>query len=233
MSKRDYIAEILSIKSRIHKSERWDLVLRHMRAMSECTDIIEVVSHEADYLEEKHNIFMTSHIQYMDQFFPIKCVACIEGYFRLLIADLVDFGDPFRENAKSFSEIKFSIESVLSLQKGKVSVGDFISHLLSMNSFANICSIMSILIGKDFKGQLKDMYFKKPHIKPLITTDEDVFNSIIKVVSEMFKHRHIYCHELGDPGEVIASSSGFVESTAKFLHLTESIAEEITKPQET
>ena len=201
--------------------------------MSECTNIIEIVNNEADYLEKKHNIFLVSKIDYVDQFFPIKCVACIEGYFRLLIADLIDFGNPFRENAKQFSDVKFSIETVLSLQMGKVSVGDFISHLLPIKSFDSICSIMSTLIGTDFKEKLKAMYLKKSHLKPFFGTKEDIFNDIIKVVAEMFKHRHVYCHELGNPGEVIATSSGFVESTTTFLHLTESIVEEITKKKKT
>ena len=161
MAKRNYIEEILSVKSRIHKSKRWDLVLFHMRAMSECTNIIEIVYNEANYLEKKHNIFLVRNIDYVDQFFPIKCVACIEGYLRLVIADLLDFGNPFRENAKQFSDVKFSIETVLSLQMGKVSVGDFISHLLPIKSFDSICSIMSTLIGTDFKEELKAMYLRR------------------------------------------------------------------------
>jgi len=233
LGKRNYIEEILSIKSRIHKSKRWDLVLSHMRAMSECTRIIEIVNNEADYLEKKHDIFLVRKIDYIDQFFPIKCVACIEGYFRLVIADLIDFGNPFRENAKQFSEVKFSIETVLSLQMGKVSVGDFISHLLPINNFDSLCSIMSTLIGTDFKEELKTMYLKKPHRKPFFGTEEDIFNDIIKVVAEMFKYRHVYCHELGDLGQVIATGGGFVESTAKFLHLTESIVEKSTKKKKT
>ena len=233
MAKRNYIEEILSIKSRIHKSRRWDLVLFHMRAMSECTEIIESVKNESEYLEKTQNIFLVSKIDYVDQFFPIKCVACIEGYFRLVIADLIDFGNPFRENAKQFSEVKFSIETVLALQIGKVSVGDFISHLLSINSFDSVCSIMSTIVGTDFKEELKAMYLKKPHLKPFFGTEEDIFNGIIKVVAEMFKYRHVYCHELGDPGQVITTGGGFVEATTKFLHLTESIIEEITENKKT
>jgi hypothetical protein len=228
MSKRDYVEEILSIKSRIHKSKRWELVLSHMRAMNECTTIMEIVHNEADYLEEKHNIFSVCHIDYMDQFFPIKCVTCIEGYFRLLIADLIDYGSPFRENAKNISDIKFSIDTVLSLQTGKVSAGDLISHILPISSFADVCSIMSSLVGKDFKSELKAMYMKVPGLKPLFGTQEDVFNGIIKVVSEMFKYRHVYCHELGDIGQVI-TGHGFVQAAAKFLHLTELMAEEMKK----
>jgi hypothetical protein len=232
MSNRAYLEEILSIKSRIHKSKRWDLVLFHMRAMSECSEIIEIVNNEEDYLEKKHSTISVRRINYIDQFFPIKCVACIEGYFRLLIADLIDFGSPFRDNAKNFSDVKFSIDTVLSLQMGKVSVGDFISHLLPIKSFANVCSIMTTLIGKDFKEELKTIYLNQPNIKPLFGTQEDIFNGIIKGVSAMFKYRHIYCHELGDIEQAI-TGSGFVQSTAKFLYLTELIAEEIMKKKKT
>lgn len=229
MAKRNYINEILSIKSRIHKSKRWDIVLFHMRMMSKCVEIIDIVNCEAeDYLKENYNIFDVSNISYVNQFFPIKCVTCIEGYFRLVIANLIDLGNPFRENAKRFSDVNFSIETVLSLQIEDVSVGDFIAHMLPIKSFEQICSIMSILIGADFKNEIKTIYLTLPVFKPLFGTIEDFFNEIIKQVVEMFNYRHIYCHELGIPDKVRYTSSGCVESTIKFLHLTEIFVEQIT-----
>jgi hypothetical protein len=227
--KRDYLEEIISKKSRIHKSKRWDLVISHFRAMQKCIEILDIVAEEEDYLEEKHSPFIIFQIDYLDSFFPIKCVACVEGYFRLIYAHLIDFGDPFRNNAKKFSEIKISIDTVLSLDIVGVSAGDFISHLLPIKSFETIDSVMSTLIGEDFKDKLKAMYFKTPHMLDLFGKDEDVFSNIIKVISEMFKLRHIYCHELGSPTNIIASPYGFVESTTKFLHLTELIIEELTE----
>ena len=229
MAKREYLDEIISIKSRIHISERWDLVKSHLRSMQECIEILKIVDEESEYIGEKHNIFMVSKINYLDSFFPIKCVACIEGYFRLVYAHLVDFGDPFRNNAKEFSEIKFSIKTVLSLGVGNVSIGDFIAHLLPIKNFASINSVMSTLINGDFKEKLKAMYLKKPHMKPLLSTEDDVFNNIIRVVTEMFKLRHVYCHELGSPTKTIANPYGFVRSTTNFLHLTELIVEELTE----
>lgn len=227
--KRDYIEEIISKKSRIHKSKKWDLVISHLRAMRECIKILEIVGEEADYLEEKHNLFTVRQIDYLDSFFPIKCVACVEGYFRLVYAHLIDFGNPFRNNAKHFSEIKFSIETVLSLDMGDVSAGDFISHLLPINRFESVNSVMSTLIGGDFKDKLKVLFLKKPHMIPFFGTKEDIFNDTIKIISEMFKLRHVYCHELGSPNKAITTPNGFVESTTKFLHLTELVVEELTE----
>ncbi len=129
MQKRNYIEEILSIKSRTHESKRWDLVLHHMRAMGECSHIIDIIYDEEDYLNEKYNLFSVRGLNYIDQFYPIKCVACIEGYFKLLIANLIDFGNPFRDNARNFKDVKFSIDIVLSLQTSEITVGEFISHL--------------------------------------------------------------------------------------------------------
>ena len=108
------------------------------------------------------------------------------------------------------------------------SVGDFIAHMLPIKSFEQICSIMSILIGADFKNEIKTIYLTLPVFKPLFGTIEDFFNEIIKQVVEMFNYRHIYCHELGIPDKVRYTSSGCVESTIKFLHLTEIFVEQIT-----
>lgn len=226
--KRDYFDEIISKKSRLHKSKRWDLAISNLRELKECIKILEIVIDDADYLEEKHGIFLIRKLTNLDPFFPIKCVACIEGYFRLVYAHLIDFGNPFRNNAKQFSEIKFSIETVLSLDVADVSIGDFISHLLPINNFENVNSVMSTLIGEDFKNKLKVMFLKQPHMKPFFGTIEDIFNDIIKVISEMFKLRHIYCHELGVPDKVISNPNGFVEATAKFIHLSELVVEKLT-----
>lgn len=227
-NKRDYFGEIISKKSRLHKSKRWDLAISNLREMKECIGILEIVIGDSDYLEKKHDIFLIRRLTNLDPFFPIKCVACIEGYFRLVYAHLIDFGDPFRNNAKQFSEIKFSTETVLSLDVGDVSIGDFISHLLPINNFENVNSVMSTLIGEDFKNKLKEMFLKQPHMKPFIGTIEDVFNDIVKIISEMFKLRHIYCHELGVPEKVITSPNGFVEATGKFIHLSELVVEKLT-----
>lgn len=64
---------------------------------------------------------------------------------------------------------------------------------------------------------------------PFFGTKEDIFNDIIKIISEMFKLRHVYCHELGSPKKVITTPNEFVESTTKFLHLTELVVEELTE----
>jgi len=195
--------------------------------MRECIKILKAFLDDSEFLEKKYDIFLIRQLTNLDPFFPIKCVACIEGYFRLVYANLIDFGDPYRNNAKQFSDIKFSTEIVLSLDGGNVSVGDFISHLLPINNFENLNSIMSTLIGEDFKCKIKEIFLAQPQMKPLFGTTEDIFENIVKRISEMFKLRHIYCHELGVPEKVIATPVGFVEATGKFIHLSELLVEKL------
>ena len=230
--KREYLSEILSKKSRLHKSNRWKLVATNISELKICAKILEIIIDDSEYLEKRHGIFSSEQLRGLDPFFPIKCVACVEGYFRLVCAHLIDFGDPFRNNAKQFSDIKFSTETVLSLDVGNVSAGDFISHLLPMNSFEHINSIMTTLVGDDFKGRLKEKYIKLRRLKPFFGTDEEHFNEEIKIVSEMFKLRHIYCHELGSPEKVITTPDRFVDAVLIFLHLSELTVEELTNNNE-
>lgn len=45
---------------------------------------------------------------------------------------------------------------------GDVSVGDFISHLLPIKSFESVNSVMTTLIGEDFKDKLR-VCFSRSH----------------------------------------------------------------------
>jgi hypothetical protein len=80
---------------------------------------------------------------------PVGLVACTEGYFRMVIADLIDHGSPFRENAGKFPNITFSLDTALALQKQSVSVGEFVAHLLPLSSLEDINrTLTTLLVGR-------------------------------------------------------------------------------------
>ena len=45
------------------------------------------------------------------KYFPIGAVACLEGYFRAVLRDLIDSGSPYRERTENFKDISFSLNT--------------------------------------------------------------------------------------------------------------------------
>ena len=69
------------------------------------------------------------------RYFPIALVACIESYFRTTIKELIDSGDPYVNNAGKLAEkLKFDYDIVKAFQGKKISLGEFVSHMVSINN---------------------------------------------------------------------------------------------------
>ncbi len=194
MGKRDIVAEILSKKSRTYiNTKRWDKVSAQLDGVREAANLLMALTNEGEIvIQDVHDVNRAR--SELDQYIPIRCVACIEGYFRLAYTDLIEFGNPFRSNAAKFDQIKFSIDIALSLQSNSVSIGEFIAHLLPLSSFEDINSTMSKLMGQDFTDSLR-------HIRSQVLTqpnfaDIDPFAELIRQTKYIFELRHIYCHEL-------------------------------------
>ena len=183
-TKRDYVAEILEKRSRLKKRSqaqeqfraRLIPVVAGFRALKELGDG-----------EKYRNEFL--------KYGPIGYVACVEGYFRLIVADLINSGSPYLEAASKFDEIKISLSSVVAIQSKSITLGEYISHMVPLNSLADIDRCFSVLLDCDFIFEIKKFNISKtPDQKPL--TIEEVSPAIFKNVKEIFRLRNIYAHEL-------------------------------------
>ena len=221
MNKRDYIAEILSKKSRLYPSStRWELVAGQLQYLLEALDDME------EFLEAKrivdHEVL---------RYFPIRLVACIEGYFRLAYADLIDYGSPFRENTAKF-EIKFTIDTALSLQRHSVTLGEFVAHLLPTNNLQDINGSISKIINDDFLQRLKARrltLIRQPYIIPEFEAEAD--SILIGGINRLFETRHILSHELA-PVLVpsLGNAVGLMQITTEFLRITEAVMADLLEP---
>lgn len=110
---------------------------------------------------------------------PIRIVALLEAYFQQNYAIIIDNNKKCRENCKElFKEnIKFDLEIISSIENGQLSSGEYISLLLPCNSFDDII--------KNYKSLTKD----------IITEDPFVDKEMVKEMIEIFKYRHVFCHE--------------------------------------
>jgi hypothetical protein len=158
-------------------------------------------------------------------------VACFEGYFRLVYADLIDQVPQFQSNAASrFNDIKFTLQTAISLRHHSVSLGDFIAHLLPTNNLEDINRNVSGITTMDF---LDDFKTKRPKVYPDVQTallpewevDEDA--QIISRVKRIFELRHVFCHELAPTESVsIGQVSEYSYTAIKFLHISEAVISE-------
>lgn len=183
--KRNFITEINAIKSRTEYDAEYDAEFR--------LENLEIVI--IQYLENNKDV-NSELLKYI----PIATVACFESFFRSVIKELIDSGKPYNENAIQFNQsknVKFDFDIILAIQSKKVTIGEFISHILPCNNYEDINSNLSTLIGADFTDSIKK--FKRKSIFDDVNenskTFRDNFNEIISDIKRTFELRHIFCHE--------------------------------------
>lgn len=184
MSKgRDIIKEISAKRTRLKKgSSRWEQFLLRHEAQWDAFDYI------------KANIKGNPDFKYeLLRYFPIGAIASIEGYFRLLIKDIIDFGEPYLSNVEKIKDIKFTARNVVAIYGKKITLGELISHFISLNNLENINKYLSILLELDFLKELSKFRFEIEGEKiALGKKASDLFEEI----KEVFRLRHIHCHEI-------------------------------------
>jgi len=206
--KRNYIDEILEIKSRNNKrGTRDELAMKRIRPLVEGFREIKKLDSTVSYKNE------------WLKYGAIGYVAILEGYFRLLIADLINAGLPFRDRVMELKDIKFSPEVVLAMHDKKISLGEFVSHLLSINRISDIDNHLSTILGGPFiKGLSKMPTYKPTNMKPFGEVFPDVFGNIEK----LFQLRHIYAHELATKEKVpVRKLESYIGSAALLIIQTE------------
>ena len=90
------------------------------------------------------------------RYFPVALIACVEGYFRMAIKDLIDASEPSLTNAeKPATSLKLDF-SVLRAVHGKTtSVGELVAHSVSLSRLEHIESALSSLLGASFLHALR------------------------------------------------------------------------------
>jgi hypothetical protein len=208
--KRDYIEEILAKKQRHYAHADREKQFRQR--------VIPLVSGFRTLKSLKRAIrFRDEWLKYG----AIGYIACIEGYFKMLFADLIDHGPPYSENTKGFKDINFKLDAIVAIHAKKVSLGEFISHLLPIKSVSSINHHMSILIDRDFLDLFNNEPVSEFSPKPF----KELFPETVGELEELFRLRHLFCHELATKAKVpvrkiesgIGAAAGFVIHTEEII----------------
>ncbi|BAY79909.1 hypothetical protein NIES25_63970 (plasmid) [Nostoc linckia NIES-25] len=252
---RNYINEILAKKGRVPpETTRWELVSGRLNKVSS-------IRYVADFLEdmdrwsgsgleesEGYNEWIKQSyekVQYsrglrqeLLRYIPIGFVACIEGYFREVYTNLIDYGFPYKDRARNFKDIKFSIEDVINLDLKSVSIGEFIAHLLPTKNLETINDNINKLIDGDFLQELKSTRKKLKPIQiigyneqnepSVINLDDELHGKMVESVKIVFQLRHTFCHEI-DP--ILSKDEDFIvgysERVIEFIWLAENYFKEL------
>jgi hypothetical protein len=185
MSRRDYFLEIEGRRSRLKaRSTRW------AQLNARLDQLIDVVNFVKDS-SEKDLPFKKELAKYIS----IGFIACLEGYFRLAIRDLVDAGPPFQANVSNLKDVKIDLKQVVEIQKRRATLGEFVSHSISLSNLDDINEVLSTLLGTDFLKEMKSVPLPLLD-EPKTLVEMDIADRVMKDVKYSFEHRHLFAHEL-------------------------------------
>lgn len=168
------------------------------------------------------------------RYFPVALVACIEGYFRLAIKELIDAGEPYITNAeRPASSIKLDFTVVRAIHGKAVTVGELVGHSVPLSRLDHIESSMSSLLGVSFLDRMRTITDRWEHEvrgapeKPILTDPDKVFAGVAKA----FELRHIICHEIASAHQILYPEvSRCFECCVAFLRAADELVSETLHP---
>lgn len=168
------------------------------------------------------------------RYFPVALIACMEGYFRMVIKDLIDSGEPFLSNADR-PTLKVNLDfSVLRAVHGKtITVGELVAHSVQLSRLEHVETALSNILGSGFLKSLETTTDRWAHeIKgeeaiPILANPNGVFADVART----FQLRHIICHEIASAYEIkFDEVARCFESCVAFLKASDEFISETLYP---
>lgn len=157
------------------------------------------------------------------RYFPIALVGSIQGYFSLVIKNLVDQGEPYTGRIAKLSDFIFGTDALLAFRDGRVTLGDVVSRKVSLTSPSAIYSTMDILLDDSFCNRIKSFQFACPKCGATFTANY-VFPKMFKEIEDTYQLRNILCHEMAIKQQLkIRALDHSIQGVWFFLSLSESI----------
>lgn len=132
------------------------------------------------------------------RYFPIALVACMESYFRLVIKDLVDSGEPYLSNSSGLLHTnQFDFDILKGLHGQTITIGDVISRYPSISNIGHIVKLMDDLMGYNFREKLSSVY-DRWEVEVMESPKQSIIRDIhetFQYVERSFQLRHVFCHE--------------------------------------
>jgi len=174
------------------------------------------------------------HDSELVRYFPVALIACVEGYFRMAIKDLIDTGDPYLSNAeKPASSIKLDFSVIRAVHGKTITVGELVAHSVQLSRLDHIDVVLSTILGTGFLKGLETVTDRWAHeiggkeIAPILENPNNVFADVARA----FELRHIICHEIASAYEIkLQEVARCFESCVAFLRASDEFVSETLHP---
>ena len=168
------------------------------------------------------------------RYFPVALIACVEGYFRMAIKDLIDAGEPFLTNAeKPASSLKLDFAVLRAVHGKTITVGELVAHGIQLSRLDHLEAALSNLLGTGFLQALRTttdrwaQEVKGTPATPILVKPDQVFADVART----FELRHIICHEIASAYKIEATEvASCFESCVAFLRAADELIFETVHP---
>jgi hypothetical protein len=121
------------------------------------------------------------------RYFPVALIACVEGYFRMVIKDLIDAGEPYLTNAeKPASSLKLDFSLLRAVHGRTITVGELVAHSVRLSRLEHIETVLSGLLAKGFLNSLCTITDRWAHeimgkpTEPILSEPDKVFADVAR-----------------------------------------------------
>jgi hypothetical protein len=175
-----------------------------MKKQLQLSELTESLERGKNYFQVPRELYDLQELCYkMDnpqllEYVPVKIVACFEQFFRAEYQEIL-VNPKVKKNLKNidlFKDTKYDFDVIGAFEENDITLSDYLSLLIPCSKLADIDNAISKLLGINFLSE----FGKKENGK-----------AILGSVSEIFRLRHIYCHE------VPLKKSIDVDSARKFI----------------
>jgi Lysozyme inhibitor LprI len=171
--------------------------LRAGRASAELPIRLQSIEHAFSTLNRENKELI--------RYFPVALVACMEGYFRITIKEVVDVGEPYLSNAERLiASLKLDFTFVKALHGKSVTVGELVGHNIPLSRLDHIEAAMTTLLDSSLIEGLRafrsrwEVETRGAASGPILSEPDQIFADVART----FELRHIISHELASAHEV-------------------------------
>jgi hypothetical protein len=147
------------------------------------------------------------------RYFPVGLVAALEFYFRDEVREAIRQFQVDDAVIQKLVEQPISLDTALDIERGKITVAEYVAHRVPLNNLADISQIMSKVCGEDYLSWIKTA---SKDGKPVLQGQH------IAVLNRLFETRHIICHELATKHQVKTDEvMGYFDGVRRLLAASE------------
>lgn len=160
-----------------------------MKKQLQLSELTESLERGKNYFQVPRELYDLEELCYkMDnpqliEYVPVKIVACFEQLFRDEYQEILE-NPKVKKNLKNidlFKDTKFNFDIIGAFEENTISLSDYLSLLIPCSKLGDIDNAISKLLGINFLTELEK---------------KDDGKVILESISEIFRLRHIYCHEV-------------------------------------